>query len=271
MAFQFPTAKRRFPQLLVARKLLLKVCSGYSLQDKFHPSSKPVNFPGNWQRKGISRLLLRAWLIRLYPYACDTLPTCWCKCINLYRLPRTLHPMTQLGIGVAALNHDSSFQAAYEKGMKKSEYWTHTLEDSLNLVARLPALAARIYRNVYKPGTKLPSINPDLDLVGLLLILCTLFVCRFAESSLIRQLFQHAGIWRQSWPHWISSTVYFHSWRSWGRECISTYGSYVPRPQIEAPCSFPATDLVGSTLSDPYLSYSAALFALAGPLHGHVV
>lgn len=28
------------------------------------------------------------------------------------------------------------------------------------------------------------------------------------------------------------------------------------------------TDLVGSTLSDPYLSYSAALFALAGPLHG---
>ena len=29
-------------------------------------------------------------------------------------------------------------------------------------------------------------------------------------------------------------------------------------------------DLVGSALSDPYLSYSAALFALAGPLHGHV-
>ena len=28
-------------------------------------------------------------------------------------------------------------------------------------------------------------------------------------------------------------------------------------------------DLVGSTLSDPYLSYSAALFALAGPLHGY--
>ena len=27
--------------------------------------------------------------------------------------------------------------------------------------------------------------------------------------------------------------------------------------------------LVGSTLSDPYLSYSAALFALAGPLHGY--
>lgn len=74
--------------------------------------------------------------------------------------------MTQLGIGVAALNHDSAFQAAYEKGMKKSEYWVPALEDSLNLVARLPALAARIYRNVYKPGTTLPSIDKNLDLVG---------------------------------------------------------------------------------------------------------
>jgi citrate synthase len=74
--------------------------------------------------------------------------------------------MTQLGIGVSALNHDSAFQAAYERGIKKSEYWTHTLEDSINLIARLPALAARIYRNVYRPGTQLPSIDLNLDLVG---------------------------------------------------------------------------------------------------------
>lgn len=31
-----------------------------------------------------------------------------------------------------------------------------------------------------------------------------------------------------------------------------------------------SADLVGSALSDPYLSYSAALFGLAGPLHGSV-
>jgi citrate synthase len=74
--------------------------------------------------------------------------------------------MTQLGMGVAALNHDSAFQAAYEKGMKKSEYWTYALEDSLDLIAKLPALAARIYRNVYKPGNDLPGVNKDLDLVG---------------------------------------------------------------------------------------------------------
>ena len=74
--------------------------------------------------------------------------------------------MTQLGMGVAALNHESQFQAAYERGIKKSEYWTYALEDSLNLLARLPALAARIYRNIYNPGKPIPKINKDLDLVG---------------------------------------------------------------------------------------------------------
>lgn len=74
--------------------------------------------------------------------------------------------MTQLGMGVAALNRESAFQAAYEKGIKKTEYWTYTLEDCINLMARLPALAARIYRNVYKPGQDIPAIRKDLDLIG---------------------------------------------------------------------------------------------------------
>ena len=77
--------------------------------------------------------------------------------------------MTQLGMGVAALNHESKFQAAYERGIKKHEYWTYALEDSLELLARLPALAARIYRNIYNPGKPIPKINKDLDLVGALL------------------------------------------------------------------------------------------------------
>ena len=74
--------------------------------------------------------------------------------------------MTQLGMGVAALNHDSAFAAAYEKGIKKADYWTYTYEDSINLLAKLPALAARIYRNIYKAGEELPGVKKDLDLVG---------------------------------------------------------------------------------------------------------
>ena len=69
--------------------------------------------------------------------------------------------MTQLGMGVAALNHDSAFAAAYEKGIKKTEYWTHTYEDSINLLAKLPALAARIYRNIYNAGEELPGVKKD--------------------------------------------------------------------------------------------------------------
>jgi citrate synthase len=102
--------------------------------------------------------------------------------------------MTQLGIGVSALNHDSAFQAAYERGIKKSEYWTYTLEDSLNLIARLPALAARIYRNVYKPGTQMPSIDLNLDLVGQFVQLNS--PIRLSKEF-NRQLFPTTWIWRQ--------------------------------------------------------------------------
>ncbi|RDB21201.1 2-methylcitrate synthase, mitochondrial [Hypsizygus marmoreus] len=146
-------------------------------------------------------------------------------------LPATLHPMTQLGMGVAALNRESSFQAAYERGIKKSEYWTHTLEDCINLIARLPVLAARIYRNVYRPGTPLPAINKDLDLVG----------------NYSNQLGYGDN---QSLTEYLRLYIALHGDHEGGNASAHT------------------AHLVGSTLSDPYLSYSAALFALAGPLHG---
>ncbi|KAJ6502617.1 citrate synthase-like protein [Mycena sanguinolenta] len=145
--------------------------------------------------------------------------------------PATLHPMTQLGMGVAALNHDSLFQAAYEKGMKKSEYWTYMLDDCINLIARLPALAARIYRNVYKPGTPLPAINKDLDLVGNYSTMLG-----FGDN---------------------------HNLTEYLRLYIALHGDHEG-----GNASAHTAHLVGSTLSDPYLAYSAALFALAGPLHG---
>ncbi|KAJ7343554.1 citrate synthase-like protein [Mycena albidolilacea] len=145
--------------------------------------------------------------------------------------PATLHPMTQLGMGVAALNHDSLFQAAYEKGMKKTEYWTYMLDDCINLIARLPALAARIYRNVYNPGTPLPALNKDLDLVGNYSTLLG-----FGDN---------------------------HSLTEYLRLYIALHGDHEG-----GNASAHTAHLVGSTLSDPYLAYSSALFALAGPLHG---
>ncbi|KAG6903221.1 hypothetical protein C0995_002764 [Termitomyces sp. Mi166 len=146
-------------------------------------------------------------------------------------LPNTLHPMTQLGMGVAALNRESSFQAAYERGIKKSEYWTYTFDDSINLIAKLPALAARIYRNVYKPNTALPSIDKDLDLVGN-----------------YTRLLGYGN--NESLTEYLRLYIALHGDHEGGNASAHT------------------AHLVGSTLADPYLSYSAALFALAGPLHG---
>jgi citrate synthase len=55
----------------------------------------------------------------------------------------------------------------FPTGIKKTDYWQPVLDDSLDLVAKLPALAARIYRNVYHPDTKLPPVDKNLDLVGM--------------------------------------------------------------------------------------------------------
>ncbi|KAI0797899.1 citrate synthase [Abortiporus biennis] len=146
-------------------------------------------------------------------------------------LPKDLHPMTQLGMGVAALNQESVFAAAYEKGIKKTEYWTYALEDSINLIARLPALAARIFRNVYNPGAAIPSINKELDLVG----------------NYVNMLGYGGN----------------HDLTEYLRLYISIHGDHEG-----GNASAHTAHLVGSTLADPYLAYSAALYALAGPLHG---
>ncbi|CAE6437551.1 hypothetical protein ACGC1H_004401 [Rhizoctonia solani] len=145
--------------------------------------------------------------------------------------PKTLHPMTQLAMGVAALNHDSSFAAAYEKGIKKSEYWEPVLEDSLDLVAKLPALAARIYRNAYKPEAQLPPIDKNLDLVGN-------YVNMLGYGD------------NKSLTEYLRLYIALHGDHEGGN--VSAHTAH----------------LVGSALSDPYLSYSAALLGLAGPLHG---
>ena len=66
--------------------------------------------------------------------------------------PGSTHPMTQLAVGTLAMQSGSKFAKAYADGLHKSRYWEPVLEDSLDLIARLPALAARIYRRTYHGG-----------------------------------------------------------------------------------------------------------------------
>ncbi|KAG8961026.1 citrate (Si)-synthase [Tulasnella sp. 419] len=146
------------------------------------------------------------------------------------RCPSTLHPMSQFSLAVTALNHGSAFAKAYQDGVSKKEYWGPTFEDAMDLIAKLPNIAGRIYRNVYGDG-KLPAINPDKDYSWNLSNLLG-----FGENEAFVELMR--------------LYITIHSDHEGGNVSAHT------------------GKLVGSALSDPFLSYAAALNGLAGPLHG---
>lgn len=144
-------------------------------------------------------------------------------------LPRDAHPMTQLATGILALQPESQFAKAYEKGVHKSKYWEPALEDSLNLIAKLPAVAAHIYRKTYCGGTFVEA-DPSLDWAG----------------NLSRMMgFEDDG----------------------AKEMMRLYMT-IHADHEGGNVSAHATHLVGSALSDPYLSFAAGITGLAGPLHG---
>jgi citrate synthase len=146
------------------------------------------------------------------------------------RCPPTLHPMSQFSLAVTALNHDSAFAKAYAEGVSKKDYWGPTFEDSMDLIAKLPSIAGRIYRNVYGRG-KMPAIDLNKDYSANLAALLG-----FGDNAQFVELMR--------------LYITIHSDHEGGN--VSAH----------------AGKLVGSALSDPFLSFAASLNGLAGPLHG---
>ncbi len=147
----------------------------------------------------------------------------------LRAMPRDAHPMMLFSQAILALQYQSVFFKRYHEGMKRDEYWVPMLEDSLNLTAKLPAIAAFIYSMKYKDGNFIP---PDQKLD---------WGANFAHMM---------GVPDQQYRD--LSRLYFilHSDHESGN------------------ASAHATHLAGSTLSDIYYSFSAGINSLAGPLHG---
>ena len=83
----------------------------------------------------------------------------------LKSMPKDSHPMTMLDTAILSMQRESVFASEYNKGIKKEDYWKPTLEDALNIVARMPAVAAAVYRIRFNKGE---IIEPDLtmDLSG---------------------------------------------------------------------------------------------------------
>jgi citrate synthase len=148
----------------------------------------------------------------------------------LRAMPKDTHPMIMLSQAILALQSRSEFTRRYVNGLQKTDYWRATLEDSLTLVAKAPAIAAAIYNIKYlNKGLVPPSqtldwsanfaymINKDWD--AEYMDLCRLFFVIHSEQGI--------------------GNVSAHT--AW---------------------------LVNSALSDIYFSCSAAINGLAGPLHG---
>lgn len=143
--------------------------------------------------------------------------------------PKTAKPMTQFSAAILSMATESIFQKAYRAGVNKKFYWDATYEDVMNLIARLPRIAAYIYRRMFH-GDQHIEPNPRLDWAGNLAHMMGF------DSDDIRRLFRLYMV--------------IHADHEGGN--VSAHTAH----------------LVGSALSNPYYAYAAAMTGLAGPLHG---
>lgn len=144
-------------------------------------------------------------------------------------LPLDTHPMTQFSMAILAMQNDSEFAAAYERGISKDTYWEYVYEDAMNLIARLPRVAAYIYRRTFHNGHHIEP-EPNLDWAG-----------NFAHML---------GIDNPSFKSMMRLYLTIHADHEGGNGSAHT------------------THLTGSMLSDPYYAFSSGINSLAGPLHG---
>ena len=135
-------------------------------------------------------------------------------------LPKQMHAMTQLNIGLMACQKASKFAAAYESGVHKSKYWEATLEDVLDVIAKLAPLAALVYRNKFADG------KIDLNSAS------------YAGLDYSATFNRMIGYNSPEFDELMRLYLVIHADHEGGNASAHT------------------THLVGSTLSDPYLAYS---------------
>ncbi|MFH1999667.1 MAG: citrate (Si)-synthase, eukaryotic [Planctomycetota bacterium] len=144
-------------------------------------------------------------------------------------LPPDMHPMTQFSIGILSMQKESIFAQKYREGMNKLDMWDPMYEDVMNLLARLPAVAAKVYNHSYRKDKKIAA-DPKLDWAG-----------NFAHMM---------GYTDEKFKELMRLYLVIHVDHEGGNVSAHT------------------THLVGSALSDCYYSLSAGMNGLAGPLHG---
>jgi len=145
-------------------------------------------------------------------------------------IPKNSRPMTQFSTAILSMAYDSVFMKAYRAGVNKKFYWDFMYEDVMTLIARLPRIAAYIYRRIYHNGNHIEA-NPTLDWAG------NLAHMMGHDSNEVRNL--------------LRLYMVIHADHEGGN--VSAH----------------ATHLVGSALSNAYYAFAAGMVGLAGPLHGY--
>ena len=149
----------------------------------------------------------------------------------IYSLPRQTHPLTMLSMAILSLEGTSFFKEKYAAGLRKADYWEATLYDTLELLAKLPILAAGIYRYRFSKGELIPY-DPKLD-----------WGANFANMLGIPDP-------DGKFAELVKLYLMLHSDHEGGN--VSAF----------------AAKVVNSSLSNLYYAVSAGLNGLAGPLHG---
>jgi len=139
------------------------------------------------------------------------------------------HPMTQFSMAIVSMQSESVFAKRYADGMSKSDYWDATYEDAMNLIAKLPRVAAYIYRRTFHNGD---HIAPDTSLD-----------------------------WAANFAHMLGMPS--KDFKSLMRLYLTIHADHEG-----GNASAHSVHLTGSTLSDSYYSLASGMNALAGPLHG---
>jgi citrate synthase len=149
----------------------------------------------------------------------------------LKHMPEDSHPMAMFNTAILVMQKESVFHKKYDSGIRKEDYWKPTLEDALDIVAKLPSIAAGIYRIRFNKGEIIKE-NPESDLSGD-------YVHMLGEEFETEDFYELIRLYLVA-------------------HCDHEGGNV----------SALATQTINSALSDLYYSLSGGFNGLAGPLHG---
>lgn len=158
--------------------------------------------------------------------------------------PKTMHPMTQFVSAIAACQTESKFAAGYHT-LSKKNLWEPAFEDSLDVIARAPRIAAMIFNNTFRDG-KTPEADTSLDM-----------------SASFNRLIGFPANGKPATPAFVDAKESADAFDEYMRLYLSIHSDHEG-----GNVSAHSVRLVGSALSDPYLSFAAGMAGLAGPLHG---